>query len=826
MAFSKKNKNTGETFHSKENMVSDYSKNPNDEIYKEKKLSKNARIIYDDDVKESRIVYTSKRDNDYYLSNDFYEVDSNPRNFRFEPAPLKVQSYKTFNNDAYQKNSDAILTNIKNQIFEETQKLLGIPIQTNDEIHNTENYKLNEAYSTGDKFEDTILKLAAEKDPSILEKLNNDAREMAHDARIYNAEYDVNLTPKQEAKLQGLGSYTNVNSIKSIEKDSDELEHAKQLINEYVEVSNQKENQQSLYHREDELRIQPEIKVENINTIPVKKLEQPTPAINVESNNKQQKLDEKSFNMINQPENNVKRVEDILLVPQVETKEIFKEKAPIINASERVQNIKNIKETEWEKVKDFVKEFNTSSYAEVVANVPGVLDANNAIRVDLDQKFYITKEKLENEHLEQEKQFKSMIDDYCETLKKQEQASLQNIYDEINKSQKVTFNNAEFINKQNEQNTINIKLIDENKKLKDEIKKLEEELNKPAPVAKIEPKMSNLELEETLITIKPEIANNSSDNSNNQNETTQQQKKIHDLDESIKINQEIIDSITLENNLLRKNENALESVEEIILNNNEITNEELDKINKLNQLKIDTILNQKNTNLQNKEEPSPKTNINIINSSSIIENNKNNNEDNNKNIDSLNNSEFIAEIKRDEINQTQHLIHNQLNDLNKLSNEQAKIKEQILGIDKQLINNNLIPSTNDVLNKDGFNRTIDINTKANINNNTNDEVFAIINRKNEILRPNNQNKQFNTLNQRTNSERTKVILNTLRNARSFAQTSSSNSYQKSFDFDNTGTRAINLNQIKNNAQNSGSPLNNGEKIMSISEAYQNKKKPY
>ncbi len=424
-------------------------------------------------------------------------VTTNPKVLGDEDfdALAKSEYKKIANNEIYFENNEAFVDSVKNQIFAETARLLGNDYAT---VSHDVFPELDEKYSTGDAADDQMIRVATAEDKELLKMFDDANGENYSKYKKLEAEFQGNkneydafvtkmhrmeendptgvLSEQDKAKIKGYSRYAeNIDESLSKPENANEQEW-KQYRDDIANYAQAKTLEEIPTYKMHEEFI-------NNNSLHVEAMKEVEPDHEIQSI-----LDNK----------------DRLLKTNDTTRPSIKEQAPFVPSEQRVTNVKNLEDTDWEKIKDYVKDFNTNTTSVAIANVPLIVDADNALRVDLNEKFYLSQAELSKLRDKQAKEFQSIIDDYEETLKKHEDKALQQIYEEINNKPEVRVNKAELQKKQEEQNTANLKVIDENLKLKKQIKELEEKLNQPAPVPVVKPKMAKFEMEEQIEVIAPE----------------------------------------------------------------------------------------------------------------------------------------------------------------------------------------------------------------------------------------------------------------------------------------------------------------------------------
>ncbi len=403
----------------------------------------------------------------------------------------KSEYNKIANDEIYFNNNEAFVDSIKNQIFAETYRLLGID---NASASHEEYPELDQRYSTGNAADDQMIRVASagdkdllklfdERDTYSINKFKKLEDEFVGDKTELDAfmakrerstkDIDGNLTEQDKAKIRGYSVYAE-NLDESIAKPEDKQEW-KQYREDIANYSKAKALEEIPTYKMHEEFI-------NTNASHIAGMKEVEPDHEIQS-----ALDNT---------NKLLKTNDV-------TRPSIKEQAPFVPNDQRVTNVKNLEDTDWEKIKSYVKDFNTNTTSVAIANIPAIVDADNALRVDLNEKFYLSQAELSKLRDKQAREFQAVIDDYEETLKKHEDKALQKIYDSINEKPAVEINKTESIQKQEEQKTSNLKAIDENIKLKKQIKELEEKLNKPAPVPEVKPKMAKFEMEAEIVEVTP-----------------------------------------------------------------------------------------------------------------------------------------------------------------------------------------------------------------------------------------------------------------------------------------------------------------------------------
>ncbi len=414
-------------------------------------------------------------------------------------AIAREEDQKFINEEIYSENNFEFINNIKNQIYAETYRLLGND-QASPASHE-ELAELDEKYKTGNEYDDSMINIASSNDKELLKLFDEEAKAnyVARERKSYDENFEGSLD-EYNAQQRHINHINNQDfESKLSEADKAKIKaytHYAENINESIVQPNEVKANAAEWkaYRDD---IANYSKTKSAQEVPNYKVEETFIKNNITHA-------EGFMEPKQDPEIKWAPQEDKLLKTNDTTRPSIKEQAPYVPTANRVTDVKKLEDTDWEKIKDYVKDFNTNVNTVAIANVPTIVDADNALKVDLDAKFYLSQEQLKQLRDKQAKEFQSVIDDYEETLKKHEEQALQKIYDSINAKPEVKVDKTETKQKQEEQNSQNLKVIDENLKLKKQIKELEEKLNKPAPVPVVAPKLAKFELEDQIEVIEPQ----------------------------------------------------------------------------------------------------------------------------------------------------------------------------------------------------------------------------------------------------------------------------------------------------------------------------------
>ena len=554
-------------------------------------------------------------------------------NHEFERIVRSQEQYKV-NDYNYNNNSELFLDNVKYQIFLETQRLLS-GSKTFDT--NLENTILPENYRTGDDYEDNMIRIAGYDDPTLYQVLREkfednkmnpyargkDVNSLTKQDQIYdsssqlyrrsriddlNSEKIKELSDSDREKIKSYSSYTNSNSIHTT-SDSNKNYNQSSSLDKSPEKTNtvqqspiidQKNDNEWKKYRQDIIDY---VDAKNVNE-PINFVPPPPPI----EPPKAEDIVVHSYRTEPKPENN--EIDDSFLVKTDDlSRPSLKPVVPMVAANDRVSNVKDLNDTEWQKIKNYIKDFNTNDDSVSIANTSSIVDADDALKVDLNAKFYLTPDQLKEIRNKQLNQFQSVINDYEDTLKQQEKRNLQRAYDEMNSKIKTSNStNDKLKEKIEEQNKQNLKVIDENIKLKKQIKELEEKLSKESKKPVIT--MVDLEPEKKVTTLYPD-----------KNELAQAQLKLKEAEQDKKeLKQDKLTSddkkeeINIFNNVDNKNESPIDSmnVSKNNINNDKIINQQTYIINE-NHYHIKN--NDENELLREELEPNtiaPKSNIKLI----------------------------------------------------------------------------------------------------------------------------------------------------------------------------------------------------------------------
>ena len=542
-------------------------------------------------------------------------------NHEFERIVRSQEQYKV-NDYNYNNNSELFLDNVKYQIFLETQRLLS-GSKTFDT--NLENTILPENYRTGDDYEDNMIRIAGYDDPTLYQVLREkfednkmnpyargkDVNSLTKQDQIYdsssqlyrrsriddlNSEKIKELSDSDREKIKPYSSYTNSNSTHATSNSnknynqSSSLEKSPEKINTVQQspIIDQKNDSEWKKYRQDIIDY---VDAKNVKE-PTDFVPPPPPPIEppkaedivVHSYRTEPKLDENE-------------IDDSFLVKTDDlSRPSLKPVVPMVAANDRVSSVKDLNDTEWQKIKNYIKDFNTNDDSVSIANTSSIVDADDALKVDLNAKFYLTPDQLKEIRNKQLNQFQSVINDYEDTLKQQEKRNLQRAYDEMNSKMKTSNStNDKLKEKIEEQNKQNLKVIDENIKLKKQIKELEEKLSKEPKKPVIT--MVDLEPEKKVTTLYPD-----------KNELAQAQLKLKEAEQDKK------EEINIFKNVDNKNESPIDSmnVSKNNINNDKIINQQTYIINE-NHYHIKN--NDENELLREELEPNtiaPKSNVKLI----------------------------------------------------------------------------------------------------------------------------------------------------------------------------------------------------------------------
>ena len=542
-------------------------------------------------------------------------------NHEFERIVRSQEQYKV-NDYNYNNNSELFLDNVKYQIFLETQRLLS-GSKTFDT--NLENTILPKNYRTGDDYEDNMIRIAGYDDPTLYQVLREkfednkmnpyargrDVNSLTKQDQIYdsssqlyrrsriddlNSEKIKELSDSDREKIKPYSSYTNSNSTHATSNSnknynqSSSLDKAPEKINTVQQspIIDQKNDSEWKKYRQDIIDY---VDAKNVKE-PTDFVPPPPPPIEppkaedivVHSYRTEPKLDENE-------------IDDSFLVKTDDlSRPSLKPVVPMVAANDRVSSVKDLNDTEWQKIKNYIKDFNTNDDSVSIANTSSIVDADDALKVDLNAKFYLTPDQLKEIRNKQLNQFQSVINDYEDTLKQQEKRNLQRAYDEMNSKMKTSNStNDKLKEKIEEQNKQNLKVIDENIKLKKQIKELEEKLSKEPKKPVIT--MVDLEPEKKVTTLYPD-----------KNELAQAQLKLKEAEQDKK------EEINIFKNVDNKNESPIDSMtaSKNNINNDKIINQQTYIINE-NHYHIKN--NDENELLREELEPNtiaPKSNVKLI----------------------------------------------------------------------------------------------------------------------------------------------------------------------------------------------------------------------
>lgn len=548
-------------------------------------------------------------------------------NHEFERIVRSQEQYKV-NDYNYNNNSELFLDNVKYQIFLETQRLLS-GSKTFDT--NLENTILPENYRTGDDYEDNMIRIAGYDDPTLYQVLREkfednkmnpyargkDVNSLTKQDQIYdsssqlyrrsriddlNSERIKELSDSDREKIKPYSSYTNSNSIHTTSdsnknyNQSSSLDKSPEKINTVQQspIVDQKNDSEWKKYRQDIIDY---VDAKNVNE-PINFVPPPPPPIEPP---KPEDIVIHSYRTEPKSENN--EIDDSFLVKTDDlSRPSLKPVVPMVAANDRVSNVKDLNDTEWQKIKNYIKDFNTNDDSVSIANTSSIVDADDALKVDLNAKFYLTPDQLKEIRNKQLNQFQSVINDYEDTLKQQEKRNLQRAYDEMNSKMKTSNStNDKLKEKIEEQNKQNLKVIDENIKLKKQIKELEEKLSKEPKKPVIT--MVDLEPEKKVTTLYPD-----------KNELAQAQLKLKEVEQDKLTSDDKKEEINIFNNVDNKNESSIDSmnVSKNNINNDKIINQQTYIINE-NHYHIKN--NDENELLREELEPNtiaPKSNVKLI----------------------------------------------------------------------------------------------------------------------------------------------------------------------------------------------------------------------
>lgn len=466
-------------------------------------------------------------------------------NNEFERIVRSQEQYKV-NDYNYNNNSELFLDNVKYQIFIETQRLLSGSKSFDTNLENT---ILPENYRTGDDYEDNMIRIAGHDDPTLYKvlrekfednKMNpyaraNDVNSLTKQDQIYdsssqlyrrsriddlNSEKIKELSDSDREKIKPYSSYTNTNSNVTYSNHNSNQNHnqpstlektpEKLNSNQQPPIIDNKSDSEWKQYRQDIIDyVDAKDAKAPINFVPPPPpVEPPKPEdVVVHSYRTESKPDDYD-------------IDDSFLVKTDDlSRPSLKPVVPMVAANERISNVKDLNDTEWQKIKDYIKDFNTNDDSVSIANTSSIVDADDALKVDLNAKFYLTPDQLKDIRTKQLNQFQSVINDYEDTLKQQEKRNLQKAFDEINSKFKTSNStNDKLKEKIEEQNKQNLKVIDENIKLKKQIKELEEKLSREPKKPTIT--ILDLEPEKKVTTLYPD-----------KNESAQAQLKLKELEQ-------------------------------------------------------------------------------------------------------------------------------------------------------------------------------------------------------------------------------------------------------------------------------------------------------
>lgn len=457
--------------------------------------------------RQLRIIDRNNHKEVYHVRSNEYDLVMNSKAFE---KVARRHNRRVFNNDNYHANQDLFLDNIKHQIFEETRRLMG----GGNPTEGKEIPFVDDKYRTGYSYEDSIISIAADKDPKLLnliEGKNDNDRINPSDVTDYEAIEKashakvraISESALSEADRKKIKEYSNVSVLPDNpeEVSSEKWEELKKDIIEYADAQSADLKDVTKASRE--------------NTAFIQKLdvEKQTPAEKAVSEFENDGLAEVA-SQTKDLMDELKKENDFLQSKNNVVNPSTKPVTPIVTNEQRLQNLKELEDTNWEKIKSYVRDFNTNDKTVAIGNTSSLLDADNALKVDLNAKFYLSEQELNNIREKQANEFKRIIAEYEETLKKHEEKALSEIYDrEIKKHESLLNSNArtkDTIDKKIRQNELSLKAIDENLKLKQQIAQLESELKKTAKKPEVEHRLAKFEMEKMIVDVMP--ANQINDN--------------------------------------------------------------------------------------------------------------------------------------------------------------------------------------------------------------------------------------------------------------------------------------------------------------------------
>ncbi len=379
---------------------------------------------YDDINVISRDKFDDKYNSyDFVRNDELFDEDDKFNNYRELDRHDSIVSFidedKSYmqNYDNFQKNNIAFYSTIKDQIFAETYRILGANKNNLDSSNHNDLSTLEKKYSTNIKDVDKIIAIASEKDKKLLNLIVND-----------NEEIEA-LKKKASSSNQSTTSKTD---------DNDEHLHVNDVPPQPIsDLANNCSVEDT--NKTSQVSAPPKVpSTNNDELISQPKKEYPNPIL----------LDD---SLINKSSN-----DEFIVRPR-----------------------KDIEETEYVKINNMINSYrNDKNLNTFINKSTKPLSINDALFVNLQEKFYISENDLTRQRNNQKKVISDVLSDYQNTFNENVRYEVKKEVQNINAGSKSLFNYQNLNSIVSNENAKNVAILKENDDLKAKIKLLEKEIKK------------------------------------------------------------------------------------------------------------------------------------------------------------------------------------------------------------------------------------------------------------------------------------------------------------------------------------------------------------